>query len=246
MSHSEAIPEIRVLIVDDEKPARAELRQLLSLHPHAQVVGEAADVETALALTAEQQPHVVLLDIQLAGESGFDFLERASHPIPHIVFVTAHSQHAVRAFEFNALDYLLKPVRPERLAETLARLTRKKPVTPPQPDDLVFLRSSPVPKLVPWRRIRHIEAEGNYTRVHLDDETSCVMLRTVKEWLALAPSGMFVRIHRKAVVRRDAIEEIRSLGGKRYQIALQGGLTLPVSRSHFSDLKPTSSADEES
>lgn len=244
MSHPEAIPEIRVLIVDDEKPARAELRQLLALHPQAQVIGEAADVETALALTVERQPHVVLLDIQLAGESGFDFLERTSHPIPHIVFVTAHDQHAVRAFEFNALDYLLKPVRPERLAETLARLTRRKPVIPPQADDLVFLRSSPVPKFVPWRRIRHIDAEGNYTRVHLEDETSCLMLRTVKDWLALTPSGMFVRIHRKAVVRRDAIEEIRALGGKKYEIVLQGGLTLPVSRSHFSELKSPGAADE--
>ena len=244
MSHPETISEIRILIVDDEKLARTELRQLLALHPKAGVVGEAADVETALALTAELHPHVVLLDIQLAGESGFDFLERVSQTSPHIVFVTAHDQHAVRAFEFNALDYLLKPVRPERLAETLARLTRRKPLISPQADDLVFLRGAPVPKFVPWRRIQHIVAEGNYTRVHLDDETSCLMLRTVKEWLALAPAGIFVRIHRKAVVRRDAIQEIRALGGKKYEIALQGGLTLPVSRSHFSELKPPSAADE--
>ena len=239
-------PGIRVLIVDDEKLARAELRQLLGFHPQAEVIGEAADVETALALTTERRPHVVLLDIQLAGESGFDYLERVSQPQPHIVFVTAHDQHAVRAFELNALDYLLKPVRPERLAGTLARLTRRQPVILPQADDLVFLRGAPVPKFVPWRRLRHIVAEGNYTRVHLDDETSCVMLRTVKEWLALVPAGMFVRIHRKAVVRRDAIREIRALGGKKYEIVLQGGLTLPVSRSYFSELKPPSAADETS
>jgi len=237
MSARESLPEIRIVIVDDEKPARTELRQLLSLHPQARVIGEAADVETALALTAEHQPDVILLDIQLAGESGFDFLERVPSSSPHVVFVTAHDQHAVRAFECAALDYLLKPVRPERLAESLARLNRPKPALPPKSDDLVFLRGTPVPRFVPWRTIQHIEAEGNYTRVHLDDGTSCVMLRTVKEWLALAPAGMFLRIHRKVVVRRSAIREIRALGGKRYEIRLQGGLTLPVSRMHFAEIR---------
>ena len=238
MSERESLPEIRIVIVDDEKPARTELRQLLALHPQAQVVGEAADVETALALTTEHGPDLILLDIQLAGESGFDFLERVPAPSPHVVFVTAHDQHAVRAFECAALDYLLKPVRPERLAESLARLQRPKPMLPPQSDDLVFLRGAPVPKFVPWRTIRHIEAEGNYTRIHLDDGASCVMLRTVKEWLSLAPAGMFVRIHRKAVVRKSAIREIRALGGKKYEILLQGGLTLPVSRTHFAEIRP--------
>ena len=239
MSAHGTSPEIRIVIVDDERPARAELRQLLSLHPEARLVGEAADVETALALTAAHQPDLVLLDIQLAGESGFDFLERVPAPPPHVVFVTAHDQHAVRAFECAALDYQLKPVRPERLAESLARLNRPKPALAPQADDLVFLRGTPVPKFVPWRTIQHIEAEGNYTRVHRDDGTSCLMLRTVKEWLALAPAGMFVRIHRKVVVRRNAIREIRALGGKKYELLLQGGITLPVSRTHFAEIRLT-------
>ena len=111
---------IRALVVDDERLARQELRRLLAAHPEVRVVGEAAGVDEAARLIERQQPDVVFLDVQLPGETGFDLFERAAVSA-RVVFVTAHDAHALRAFDVNALDYLLKPVAPERLAETVAR-----------------------------------------------------------------------------------------------------------------------------
>ena len=108
---------LRTLLVDDSRLARGELRTLLAAHAEVDVVGEADDVEAAVAAVAGLQPDLLLLDIQLPGGSGFDVLERLPRA-PHVVFCTAYDQHAVRAFEANALDYLLKPVEPERLAQT--------------------------------------------------------------------------------------------------------------------------------
>jgi len=113
---------IRCLIVDDEKLAREELARLLGVHPQVEIVGEARRIDEALELTVRLQPDVVFLDIRLRGEDGFDYIHRASGSLPHIVFVTAYDEYAVRAFECHALDYLLKPVRPDRLATALQRV----------------------------------------------------------------------------------------------------------------------------
>src|SRR5688572_23628454 len=110
---------MRCLIVDDEAPARLEMRRLLSAHPGVEVVGEAGDVRTALELHSRLRPELIFLDIQLRGETGFDFVAAMGEGEARIVFVTAYDQHALRGFECNALDYLLKPVHPERLKSTL-------------------------------------------------------------------------------------------------------------------------------
>ena len=120
---------LTALIVDDERLARQELRALLAVHPEVQVVGEAASVDEAARHLAREQPDVVFLDIQMPGESGFDLFARA--PVSsRVVFVTAHDAHALRAFDVNALDYLLKPVVPARLAESIARLREQAAAAP--------------------------------------------------------------------------------------------------------------------
>jgi DNA-binding NarL/FixJ family response regulator len=113
---------IRCLMVDDEKLAREELARLLGVHSHVEIVGEARRVDEALELTMRLQPDVVFLDIRLRVEDGFDYIHRASGPLPHIIFITAHDEFAVRAFECHALDYLLKPVNPDRLTAALQRV----------------------------------------------------------------------------------------------------------------------------
>lgn len=116
---------MRCLIVDDELPAREEMRKLLAAHGEARVVGDAADVETALRLLEEQRPEVIFLDVQLRGETGFDFLAQAPPPLPHVIFVTAFDRYAVDAFRADAVDYLLKPVEPASLTEALNRVRRR-------------------------------------------------------------------------------------------------------------------------
>lgn len=113
---------MRCLIVDDELPAREGMRQLLLAHRDVQVVGEASGVAEALGLAESRRPDLIFLDVQLRGETGFDFLAQAETPLPHIVFVTAHERFAAEAFRVDAVDYLLKPVQPAHLAEALRRV----------------------------------------------------------------------------------------------------------------------------
>jgi two-component system, LytTR family, response regulator len=116
---------MRCLILDDEPPAREGIRKLLAAHPDVQVVGEAARVDAALRLAELRRPDLILLDVQLRGETGFDFLARATDPLPYIIFVTAHDRYAAEAFRVEAVDYLLKPVEPAALAEALRRVSQR-------------------------------------------------------------------------------------------------------------------------
>lgn len=115
-------PALRCLIMDDEKPARVELRRLLTVHENIQVEGEAATVDEAFAVLCSRLIDVVFLDVQLRGETGFDLVARARHALPRIIFVTAHDRYAAEAFRLPAVDYLLKPINPAHLAEALQRL----------------------------------------------------------------------------------------------------------------------------
>jgi DNA-binding NarL/FixJ family response regulator len=117
---------MRCLIVDDEQPARSGMRDMLLQHDSVQVVGEASSVESALRIMEQRSPDLVFLDVQLRGETGFDFIERAPRPLPEIIFVTAYESFAVDAFRVNAVDYLLKPVEPSHLAEALSRVATRK------------------------------------------------------------------------------------------------------------------------
>jgi two-component system LytT family response regulator len=229
---------MRCLIVDDEAPARLEMRRLLSQDTAVEIVGEAEDVETALELTALHHPEVVFLDIKLRGESGFDYVGRAQEPLPHLVFVTAFDRYAVRGFECNALDYLLKPVQPDRLAETLRRVRSREPVRHRATDsDAVFIKTGSRARFIPWGEVQHIISEGNYTRIFLENAPSFLMLRPLKEWLDLAPTGDFLQVHRKALVRLSAIREIQNLGLNRRQIMLTDGQLIPLGRAFWPGLK---------
>src|SRR5262245_57536022 len=127
---------MNALIVDDERLARVELRRLLSAHPEIAIVGEAADGAGALEAAARLAPDLLFLDIQMPGMTGFELLERLED-VPQVIFTTAHDAFAIKAFEVNALDYLLKPIAPERLAAALERL---RPVPGPAPLEQVFVR----------------------------------------------------------------------------------------------------------
>jgi len=230
---------MKVLIVDDEAPARLELRRLLSLHPEVTLAEEAANLSDALAQTARHRPDLVFLDIHLRHENGFDYLARLPQPppAPRIVFVTAHDRYAIRAFECNALDYLLKPVHPERLAESLRRLPPPPPSRPATGEDPVFVKAGSTARFIPWNEIHAIRASGNYTRLLLADGTRLIVLRPLREWLHLAPEGHFLQSHRSALVQRRAILEIRTLGEKKRRLLLPHGREIPVGREYAAALR---------
>jgi two-component system LytT family response regulator len=204
---------LRAVIVDDERLARDELRHLLGDYADVVVGGEASTLAEARPLVAALDPHVVFLDIQLVGESGFDLTGDLTHDRA-IVFVTAHAEHAVHAFDVRALDYLLKPVEAARLAETIAGLRGRTAAGPDASaprlayEDRLLLRVAGRHVLLPVSRIICITADGDYSRVLLADGAELPANKPMREWEARLPDRRFVRVHRSAIVNLSAVTRI--------------------------------------
>lgn len=234
---------LRVLVVDDERLARLALRTLLAGPPDVVVVGEASSVDQAEALIRRERPQVVFLDIQLRGESGFDLLARNAG-VFHTVFVTAFDAYAVRAFEVHALDYLLKPVDPTRLATALARV--REPTAPhvgvPPPayryDDLFFHDDARCPRFIRIRDIAFIRAAGNYTELHLAAGPPLLVLRALSTWETQLAGTPFVRVHRSVLVNLDFVERIERGLGYTYELHVRGqSAPVAMSRRRAMELK---------
>jgi two-component system LytT family response regulator len=224
------------VIVDDERLARRELRTLLE-ETHAEqvyVVGEADSVSEAARLVHATDADVVFLDIQLAGETGMDLLPLLGIDVD-VVFVTAFDQYALRAFEINALDYLLKPVAPERLAVTVNRLAAAQP--PPAGrgtvtyEDRLFLRLGQERAFVRVRDIIAIEADGDGSTLHLAPQFSRKpSAKSLREWEQRLPDRHFVRIHRSTIVNLEYIERLEPWSHASQQVYLRG-MKEPVTMS---------------
>jgi two-component system LytT family response regulator len=215
----------RALLVDDERLARKQLRTMLADFPEVKVVAEAAAVSEALAATQMHRPDVVFLDIQMPGASGFDFLESAEGPFSTI-FVTAHDRFALRAFEVNGLDYLLKPIESERLRQAIHRLSLKNEAAAPSvqslaSSDYLFVTSSSAARFIQIKRIQYVLAAGPYSEIFMDDGSKWMMLRSVKEWQIRLPQAQFARIHRSTIVNLDFIDRIELLPNYSYRVLLR-------------------------
>lgn len=229
----------RVLIVDDETPARVRLRRLVSDLPGFAVVGEAAHGEEALSRCSELHPDIVLLDIRMPGLSGLEVaghLARLAQP-PAVVFTTAYDEYAVRAFETRAIGYLLKPVRRERLQETLAhaqRIGRARLAALPgtAPRTHLCIQKPRGLLLIPVSDILYFQADQKYVSVcHVHgEELANDTLRTLEQEFG----ERFLRIHRNALVAADRLTGLSQLPGGGYEVALDGTpRRLPVSRRHL-------------
>ncbi len=199
------------LIIDDERPARAELRRLLAAHPQIEIIGEAENATSALSMIAANKPELIFLDIQMPGQTGFDLIAQLDAPTPKVIFTTAYDQHAVRAFEINATDYLLKPIEPDRLASSLARLDSDNeqplPISALKLSDRVLLRSTDRSWFVPVDSIRVIESVGNYSKARFGNEAPLIH-RTLNALEARLPAPPFLRANRSQIINTRYITSV--------------------------------------
>lgn len=235
---------LEALIVDDERLARKELRTLLASHPEVSVVGEADSVAAALAVLEGARPDLVFLDIQLAGETGFDLLEKVGAADFKTVFVTAFDAYAIRAFEVNALDYLLKPVNPARLKKAIDKLLLNEPAPPAASlrpldiDDRLYLELGGRSVFLKVGRVTHVTAAGDYTEVFTAEGQKHLVEKPLREWEARLPEKFFARIHRNCIVNLEYVERVESWFNRSHQLFLRGvGEPLIVSRRHAARLK---------
>lgn len=230
---------LSVLVIDDERPALDELTYLLRRDPRVGEVHATDSPTDALRLLRELDVDAVFLDVQMPGLSGIDLaqvLTQFRSP-PVTVFVTAHDEHAVEAFDLDAVDYVLKPVREQRLAEAVRRVVAAvghDPVAPEPSEEQVPVERGGVTRFVPVSRIRHVEAEGDYARLHVDGESHLVRVplsQLEQDWAA---SG-FVRIHRSRLVNTAFVEELHVDAGRCWVVV--DGADLQVSRRHTRELR---------
>ncbi|WP_246081743.1 LytR/AlgR family response regulator transcription factor [Nocardioides litoris] len=232
---------LRVLVVDDERPALDELEWLLSHDERVATVRTCDSATEGLRVLREDAVDCVFLDIQMPGLTGLELAEvlgRFREP-PPIVFVTAHEAHAVEAFDLRAVDYVLKPVRAERLAEAVRRVVEGGDRTPTAPADLqIPVERGGVTRFVPRSAVTHVEAQGDYARLHTSAGSHLVRvpLSTLEEEWAAAG---FVRIHRSVLVALAHVSEVRTAAGRTSVVVGTGpaAVDLPVSRRSTRDLR---------
>jgi DNA-binding LytR/AlgR family response regulator len=212
---------IRALVVDDEAPARGELRYLLGAHPDVEIVGEAAAAGEALALAEKVRYDVVFLDVEMPGLTGLEaarlILDRSERPA--VVFVTAHERYAVDAFAVEAFDYLVKPVDPERLARLVDRLRQARRREPGAVEKVAVVSAGGSKTLLDYDAIHWIAADGDYSRVHTYDR-AYLATAPLRELEGLLPSNRFARIHRSHLVNLTKVAAVKRAGSDRIRLAL--------------------------
>jgi len=235
---------MRALLIDDERLARSELRRLLADFPEIEIVGEAAQAKQAREQMAALKPDLLFLDVQMPGETGIEFLESLAPPVPHVIFTTAYDEFAVKAFELNALDYLLKPVDPARLSAAVDRLPGLKQPAGPKPvregclaaTDKVFVREGEKCWFVEVGNIRLLESEGNYTRVHFGDAQP-QLFRSLNAMEERLDPKFFFRANRRQIINISWIASIEPWFSSGLLVHLKGGAKVELSRRQAQDFR---------
>ena len=231
---------MKVIVVEDSRLAREGLLRMLDEFPELEVVGAADHPESARSLIREQHPDAVFLDIHMPGESGFDLLEKLDYA-PKVIFTTAYSEYAYRSFDYNPVDYLLKPISPERLSEAIQKLgvsetSDTDSAGPFEINSKIFIKDGEHCHLVTLGSIRYFESCKNYVRVYFDDQNAFIKkaLNSIEKRL---PTQRFFRVSRQYVVNLHEIEAINESVGDGYELTMSDGKTLDVSRRNAMQLK---------
>jgi len=217
---------LKTLIVDDERLARLKLNKMLQKFDSIELVGEAESVDEAIEKIEELKPDLLLLDIQMPGKTGFDLLNEIDFH-GRVIFVTAFDEYAIKAFEVNALDYLLKPVTHERLEKALQRIeTEEQPKESTtkklSEDDLLFLMVGNNMRFLKIRDIIFISSAVDYTKVYTLDGKEGLVLKSLREWEERLPEHTFCRIHRSTIVNIGCVHHIEKWFNQAYQVYLEG------------------------
>lgn len=223
---------IRALVVDDERLARVVLIELLKTHPEVEVVAEAHSVDSAVQAIQAHDPDLIFLDVQMPGAKGIRLFERMDLRA-RVIFVTAYEHYALRAFELNALDYLLKPVEPRRLAQALARAPTPLAKEQPPERDLTPQSLLCLPHRSGMRFFRicdlvHLQAQDDYSALRLSDGSELLSSTSLRVWEQRLPKD-FLRVHRSHLVNATAITRVARHGSS-YRVHLNTGDQVPMSR----------------
>jgi len=216
----------RVVLVDDEKLAIEELKYLLKEYPELEVVGEALTPEAAIEQVNSLKPDLVFLDIQLRKVNAFDILDQFKTQA-HIIFATAYDEYALRAFEINALDYLLKPIHPERLKVSLNRFFKNLPIAEVANKryaytDKIIVTVRDGYQMVNISEIKAITADGDYSYLVMGPDKKHILIKSLKEWETLLPEGHFIRIHRSTIVNMGYIRHIEKWFSNTCRVYIDG------------------------
>jgi len=233
---------MRAIIIDDERLARAELRKLLQEYPEVEVVDEASNAEEGIQKIDSQNPDLIFLDIQMPGKTGFEMLQELDHA-PAVIFTTAYDDYALKAFEVNALDYLLKPIEPKRLSDAVEKIRKlqsnyqdaangtfsQEPLRLLGEQDQVFVKDGDRCWFVRLADVRLFESVGNYAKVFFGNNKPLILksLNALEE--RLDPKSFF-RANRKHIVNLQAIEKVESYFNGGLLLELKGGEKIEVSR----------------
>ena len=238
----------RALIIDDERLARAELKKMLQEFPEIEVVGEATNANEGIAKIESLSPDIIFLDIQMPGKTGFDMLAELDSS-PYVIFVTAYDEYALKAFEVNALDYLMKPVEPKRLADAIQKIKLKEEQEISTAvsnrgalteNDQVFVKDGERCWFVRLSDVRMFESVGNYAKIYFGTNKPLILksLNALEEKL---DEKVFFRANRKNIVNMRMIEKIEPYFNGGLLLELTGGEKVEVSRRQAVKFKETMS-----
>jgi len=223
----------KTIIIDDERLAREEVKRALEKHQEFEIIGEASHVDEAITLIEALKPDILFLDIHMPGKSGFDLLEELTN-VPDVVFTTAYDQYAVKAFEMNALDYLVKPLRDERFSKTIEKvkieLSKRitlEPTTLPM-HQKIFIKDGEKCHFIPLTDIHFIESLENYARLYFGSNKAMIK-RSLNLLAEKLDPKVFFRINRSQMINIHYIKEIHPYFNNKLQITLTTGETLEVS-----------------
>lgn len=233
---------MRALLVDDERLARVELTKLLEKFPEIEIVGEASNGEEAIDKIEELNPELVFLDIQMPGMTGFEVLEHL-HVVPQIIFVTAYDEYALKAFEANALDYILKPVELTRLEKAISKVIEQKEEESLNTsteklsyDSQIFIKDGEKCWFVKMDKVRMFESEGNYVRLYFEDSKPMI-LKSLNNLEKRLSDKEYFRISRKYIINLTWIEKVEAWFNGGLRVTLKSGEKLEISRRQTSRFK---------
>lgn len=231
--------KLSAVIVEDSRLARLELNKLLEAHPEVEVLGEADNADDALTLINEKDPELIFLDIHIPGKDGFQLLEELE-TIPHVIFTTAYDEYAIKSFEYNALDYILKPLKPDRLAKAIEKVegaikeesntsTKSNDTDVLDIDKRVFVKDGDKCWLVRLGDIRMFEVYGNYSRVYFDNNKPLI-LRSLNQLEERLDTEVFFRANRQQILNVNKVEKVDTWFNGRLKATMEGGAEVEISR----------------